>query len=71
MIEEYIDPNFWKTKLILKGNRITSWTNMTKRVELKAIQVDQEIKALMRAKDLHFQEGLRFRRRAVFRRHDL
>lgn len=44
---------------------------MTKRVELKAIQVDQETKALMRVKDLHFQEGLRFRRRAVFRRHDL
>ena len=44
---------------------------MTKRVELKVIQVDQETKALMPAKGQHFQEGLRFRRKAVFRKHDL
>ena len=62
LIEEYIDPNLSRIKLILKDNRITLLISMIKKAGLGAVPADPKIKASMRVKDRDFprtQELLR------------
>ena len=71
MIEEFIDLNSLRTKLILKGSKTILLTNMTRKVELRATQAGREIRVLTQVKDQLFLEDRSFQKRAAFKKYDL